>query len=121
MSGIAVLCLELCGEHGNEDLIEAGEYILNHPPKITDGNGKPSRFRYYAFYYCGQAMFQLGGRYWNKFAPHMYDSLLGDQQPNGGWAYPDVNHRYNTTFPTSLAILTLTVSARQLPIYQREE
>jgi hypothetical protein len=66
-------------------------------------------------------MFQLGGKYWNEFAPIMYDSLLADQNPDGSWKYTNQALAYNTTYPTSLAILTLTVSARQLPIYQREE
>lgn len=121
MTGVAVLCLELCGEHGNDDLLSAGDFILSRPPRMVEPNGTPIRFRYYAWYYCGQAMFQLGGKYWNEFAPIMYDSLLDDQNPDGSWTYPNQALPYNTSYPTSLAILTLTVSARQLPIYQREE
>ncbi len=121
MTGIGILCLELCGEHGSEELAAAGEYILSRPPRMTDPNGRSTRFRYYAFYYCGQAMFQLGGKHWTQFAPLMYDALLADQNANGSWSYPDGILKYNTCYPTSLAILTLTVSARQLPIYQREE
>ncbi|MEP3482011.1 MAG: prenyltransferase [Fuerstiella sp.] len=121
MTGIGVLCLELCGEHGSEELIAAGDYILSRPPRMTDPNGRSQRFRYYAFYYCGQAMFQLGGRHWTQFAPVMYDALLTDQNADGSWSYPDPVVKYNTSYPTSLAVLTLTVSARQLPIYQREE
>ena len=121
MTGIGVLCLELCGEHGSEELSAAGDYILSRPPRMTDPNGRAQRFRYYAYYYCGQAMFQLGGRHWTQFAPLMYDALLTDQKADGSWSYPDGILKYNTTYPTSLAILTLTVSARQLPIYQREE
>ena len=120
MTGVAVLCLELCGEHGHESIVPAGDFILQKPPQMDQG-GKPYHFRYYAFYYCGQAMFQLGGKYWDSFAPHMYDSLLGDQQQDGSWSYPTGGSRYSSTYPTALAILTLTVSARQLPIYQREE
>ena len=121
MTGIGILCLELCGEHGSEELIAAGDFILARPPRMTDANGRSQRFRYYAFYYCGQAMFQLGGRHWTQFAPVMYDALLSDQNADGSWSYPDPVLKYNTSYPTSLAILTLTVSARQLPIYQREE
>ncbi|MCA8997160.1 MAG: terpene cyclase/mutase family protein [Planctomycetaceae bacterium] len=121
MTGVAVLCLELCGEHGNDDLLVAGDFILSRPPRMVGPDGNPVRFRYYAWYYCGQAMFQLGGKHWNEFAPLMYDSLLEDQTPEGSWNYPNQSLVYNTTYPTSLAILTLTVSARQLPIYQREE
>ena len=121
MTGLGVLCLELCGEHGSEELTAAGDYILNRPPRMNGPNGRSTRFRYYSFYYCGQAMFQLGGKHWAQFAPIMYDALLQDQQADGSWAYPDGAFQYNTSYPTSLAILTLTVSARQLPIYQREE
>lgn len=121
MTGVAVLCLELCGEHGNEDLLAAGDFILRRPPRMAGPDERPVRFRYYTLYYCGQAMFQLGGKYWNEFAPIMYDSLLEDQNADGSWTYPDQTLAYNTTYPTSLAVLTLTVSARQLPIYQREE
>ncbi len=120
MTGVAVLCLELCGEHGHESVVPAGDFILRQPPVITE-NGTPYRFRYYAFYYCAQAMFQLGGKHWETFAPHMYDSLLGDQHGNGSWGYEAGASRYSDTYPTALAVLTLTVSARQLPIYQREE
>lgn len=73
MTGVALLCLELCGEHGNEDCAAAGEFILSRPPVMTTADGRPEYFRYYAFYYCGQAMFQLGGKYWNEFAPMMYE------------------------------------------------
>jgi hypothetical protein len=66
-------------------------------------------------------MFQLGGKYWNEFAPVMYEALLPDQQQDGRWAYPDQTFPWNTSFPTAMTVLTLTVSARQLPIYQREE
>lgn len=121
MTGVALLCLELCGEHGNEDCAAAGEFILSRPPRMTMPDGRPEHFRYYAFYYCGQAMFQLGGKYWNEFAPVMYEALLPDQQQDGRWAYPDQTFPYNTSFPTAMTVLTLTVSARQLPIYQREE
>ncbi len=120
MTGVAMLCLELCGEHGHESIVPAADFILNHRPQI-DQNGTPYRFRYYAFYYCGQAMFQLGGKHWETFAPYMYDCLLADQHQDGSWAYPPGGSQFSSTYPTSLAILTLTVSARQLPIYQREE
>lgn len=121
MTGVALLCLELCGEHGNEDCIAAGEFILSRPPRMTTAAGRHEQHRYYAFYYCGQAMFQLGDKYWSEFAPIMYEALLPDQQQDGRWAYPDQTFPYNTSFPTAMTVLTLTVSARQLPIYQREE
>ena len=120
MTGVAVLCLELCGEHGHESIKPAGEFILRNPPIISN-DGTSTRFCFYALYYCGQAMFQLGGKYWEQFAPHMYDNLLANQRNDGSWGYPEDKSRFSDTYPTALAVLTLTVSARQLPIYQREE
>jgi hypothetical protein len=121
MTGVALLCLELCGEHGNEDCEAAGEFILSRPPQMTSPDGRPDHHRYYAYYYCGQAMFQLGGKYWSEFAPQMYEALLPAQNDDGSWTYPDQSFPYNMSYPTAMSILTLTVSARQLPIYQREE
>lgn len=120
MTGLAVLCLELCGEHGHEAIAPAGDYLLARPPEMTLG-GQTPRFRYYAFYYCSQAMFQLGGKYWDEFAPYMYESLLEHQRPDGSWGNPGEDGSFGNTYTTALAVLTLTVSARQLPIYQREE
>ncbi|MBL8815504.1 MAG: terpene cyclase/mutase family protein [Planctomyces sp.] len=120
MTGLAVLCLELCGEHGHESIEPAGEYLLLNPPRFAnaeDGN----RFRHYALYYCAQATFQLGDRYWKKFAPFMYETLLSEQREDGSWGVPSEGGAFGNTYTTALAVLTLTVSARQLPIYQREE
>lgn len=121
MTGVALLCLELCGEHGREELQKAGEYILKHPPRMRTDDGKLEQHYCYAFYYCGQAMFQLGGKYWDEFAPYLFDKLLDDQRDDGRWAFPESMKALHATYPTSMAILTLTVPARQLPIYQRGE
>lgn len=121
MTGVALLCLELCGEHGRDELTQAGDYILKNPPRMTKADGAAEPHRFYAFYYCGQAMFQLGGKYWAEFAPYLFDSLLQEQQADGRWTYPEKTFNLTTTFPTAMAVLTLTVPARQLPIYQRDE
>jgi len=113
LTGCAVLCLELCGEHGNQALAPAGEYILSHMPDRNDTSMKG----YYAFYYCSQAAFQLGTRHWETWAPRMYDVLLGSQQPNGAWPGGEIGETYNT----AMSVLAMTVAYRQLPIYQRDD
>jgi hypothetical protein len=114
MTGLAILCLELCGEHGHEAIEPAAELLLNHLPNPNDHH------RYFAFYYCSQAMFQLGDKYWSQFAPRMYDAILDEQNEDGSWGENQPGS-YSNTYKTALAILTLTVAARQLPIYQRDE
>jgi hypothetical protein len=114
MTGLAILCLELCGEHGHEAIRPAADFVLQRKPGLNEHH------RYFALYYCAQAMFQLGDRYWAEFAPFMYDTLLEEQNPDGSWGQNRAGG-YSNTYETALVILTLTVSARQLPIYQRDE
>ena len=110
-TGAALLCRELGGHHGDEVNRRAGDFIL----KDVKRNGfiKDS-FHEYATYYCSQGMFQLGGKYWETFAPAMYDDLLRKQKPNGSWST-----NQGEIYPTAMYMLALTVSYRQLPIYQR--
>jgi hypothetical protein len=48
----------------------------------------------------------------------LYDSILKMQGPDGSWPTKG-SHTPNTQYATSMAILSLSVSYRQLPIYQR--
>ena len=110
-TGIALLCLELTGHHNDEITRAAGDFILNNlKPDAFITDGYPA----YATYYCANGMFQLGGQYWEKFAEQMYKHLIKTQEKDGHW-----NGEYGPAYGTALKVLALTVSYRQLPIYQR--
>jgi hypothetical protein len=115
-TGTALLALELCGRHGDRTTLAAGEWILqNLPPGAGQGD-----FFYYGLYYCSQGMFQLGDKYWEGWAQRMYDIMLASQQKDGSW--PLGGGTENTAGPcysTAMTVLALSVSYRQLPIYQR--
>ncbi len=114
-TGTALLCLELSGRHGTDECRRAGEYILEHIPLNPD-----DRFFYYAQYYCSQAMFQLGGKYWEQFAAALFQQALGRQNADGSW--PPGHSTENQAGPcysTAMTILAIGVVYRQLPIYQR--
>ena len=115
-TGTALLCLELCGRHRDRYAVAAGEWIIRHlPRRVGDGE----HFSY-AMYYCAQGTFQLGNDYWDRFAAQMYDIMLKAQDTDGSWPVSGENEgeggRYYTT---SMAVLAMSVSYRQLPIYQR--
>jgi len=118
-TGVGVLVLELCGQHGNPATIAGGEYILRVMPRKT---ARHAYCFYYSEYYASQAMFQLGGKYWETWAPVMYDLLLGVQLPDGSWP-PELDaHAAEAPGPayaTAMAVLAMTPPYRQLPIYQR--
>lgn len=112
LTGCGLLCLELSGFHGTESTFRAGDYILKIHQRIV-GNAH----EFYANYYNAQAMFQLGGKYWETYAAWMYPHYIANQQPDGSWS----NSRNGTTYGTTMMVLSFTVPYRQLPIYQRDE
>lgn len=112
LTGAGLLCLELCGRHGTEDNLQAGRWILENHQRLPR-----AEFEYYGNYYNAQAMFQLGGRWWATYADWMFPHYLEEQHANGSWQ----GERFGRVYGTSMMILALTVPARQLPIYQRDE
>jgi hypothetical protein len=62
-------------------------------------------------------MFQLGGKFWQKYASWMYGYYLSRQESDGGWS----SRMQDRVYSTAMMILALTVPYRQLPIYQRDE
>ncbi|MEZ5301887.1 MAG: prenyltransferase/squalene oxidase repeat-containing protein [Verrucomicrobiales bacterium] len=115
LTGAGLLCLELCGFHGDPATFAAGEYIIATCRRLP-GAGHEE----YGNYYNAQAMFQLGGKYWEQYADFMYPHYLDLQNPDGSWGKVEGNNP-PICYETSMMILALAVPYRQLPIYQRDE
>jgi len=113
-TGTGILALELCGKdrHHSREALQAGSYLIKNPAKFGDP------YFHYALYYGSQAMFQLGGNYWQVYRPNLHKLLFESQQRNGGWIN---NDGVGTSYNTAMAILALTVEYRLLPLYQRNE
>ena len=111
LTGSAILCLSLCGQHKNKALIPAGDWLYRRIDQSRSGS-----HYYYGMYYCSQGMFQLGGKYWEKWAAKMYTIMLKDQSMNGSWTK---HASQGSSYSTAMGVLAMTVSYRQLPIYQR--
>ena len=116
LTGAALLCLELCGQHGSEATIKAGNYILSIYKQHEN-----VKHPYYAVYYNAQAMFQLGGKYWETYATWMYDTWLPAQKEDGTFYNPRGKNPNSDVYRTAMMVLSFTVPYRQLPIYQRDE
>lgn len=107
-TGAGVLALIVMGQRNSPEVKEGLEYLLTHPPGTRDGH------TFYAFYYCTQAMYQAGGRYWTYWYPKLADFLLSTQRPDGSW-YDGPGQPY----ATAMGALALQVPAALLPIYQK--
>ncbi|MBC8126236.1 MAG: terpene cyclase/mutase family protein [Gloeobacteraceae cyanobacterium ES-bin-144] len=112
LTGMGLLCLELCGKHGTPETIKAADYVMK---TFRDLPGQ--KFEFYGNYYNAQGTFQIGGRYWEEYAPWMYANYLKKQEADGSWDSSEAGRIYGT----AIMALTFTVPYRQLPIYQRDE
>jgi len=114
-TGTALLCLELCGRHRDKAAVGAGEWVLGNLPKRFGGG-----HFYYGLYYCAQGMFQLGGHYWERWASNMYEMMLKYQRKDGSWPRGVSSEASaGECYSTAMGVLAMSVSYRQLPIYQR--
>lgn len=112
LTGMGLLCLELCGRHGSPETLRAADFIMKNHRSLPG-----QQFEYYGNYYNAQAMFQLGGPFWESYAAWMYDHYLGEQKDDGSWQANEAGPAYGT----AILVLAFTVPYRQLPIYQRDE
>jgi hypothetical protein len=112
LTGMGLLCLELCGEHGKPTTVKAGDYLLKNHKSLAG-----AKHQIYGNYYNAQGMFQLGGKYWDTYARWMYQYYLPQQKDDGSWHSREAGDVYGT----SMMVLAFSVPYRQLPIYQRDE
>jgi hypothetical protein len=116
MTGTGILALEICGEHGSSEARAAGDWLLKQ------GLEWRGDFFYYNAYYAAQAAYQLGGEYWARWQPLSEGLLLREQKPDGSWPFPPpLSHEAQAgpAYSTAMAVLSLGVEFRYLPIYQR--
>jgi len=108
-----VLSLMMCGERKSKEVKKGLEYLR----KVRDSEFSSTQFYNYAHYYAVQAMYQAGEAYYQEWYPKIHDALLAKQREDGSWAGEggESDHCYGT----AMAILTLGVPYRFLPIYQR--
>ena len=112
MSAVGLLCRELSGHHNDAINRRCGDYLL---AQAQQGTMFAGHYRAYTIYYASNAMFQLGGTHWERFAPLLYKHVLPQQATDGAWH----GGNYGKAYQTAMRVLALTVTYRQLPIYQR--
>ena len=116
-AGTGILSLEICSRHQEPEALAAAKFLVEHPPRWDP---ELHDFFYYSAYYCSQAMFQMGARYWDIERPRLEAILLSVQRPDGSWPMCDAGEQLGgPTYYTSMAVLTLSVKYHYLPIYQR--
>lgn len=113
-TGTGILALEICGAHHTPEAVGGAEYLLKNPLEFRD------HYFFYGAYYCGVGMFKMGGKYWEGIKPHLIETLLENQADDGSWTAKHGGERSaGPVYATCMAVLSLAVEYRYLPIYQR--
>jgi hypothetical protein len=126
MAGAGILALAHAGYHNSVEARSAGDWLLKQKfEPYNQSLQNPSTFvvdRYhYSLFNACQAMYQLGGKYWEEFFPRIVPLLLAAQQADGSW--PADAHRidgkFGNAYTTALVVISLGAPNQLLPIFQR--
>lgn len=127
MAGAGILALAHAGHHNAPEAKAAGDWVLRHNfnqynvQEPFDQVGWWNDRYHYGAFNCCQAMYQLGGDYWNEFFPPLVKTLLTAQHPDGYWQAE--NHqedgKYGNAYTTALVLLSLGAPNQLLPVFQR--
>ena len=114
MTGVGVLNLYVLDASARPEVTAGAQYLLQKP--VND----QTRMLYYSLYYATQAAYQAGEPTWSGVWKVSADQLLAMQtQADGGWPQSKSGEEPGRVYATSMALLTLSVPYRLLPIYQR--
>ena len=117
MTAAAMLNLYLLDADERQEAALARRYLLNKP--VKDGQ----QYYYYAMYYTTQAAFQAGEGLWQAAWKNNSEQLLAQKREDGSWpaknGEPGGGDKRGRFYSTSMAVLTLSVPMRLLPMYQR--
>lgn len=123
MAGAGILALAHAGLHHTEEARRAGDWLLSHGFEQYNDTlpGQNSDRYHYGLFNCCQAMYQLGGKYWQQFYPPAVEAVLTNQQPDGSWPIEAQYHDapFGNSYSTALAVIMLGAPNQLLPIYQR--
>lgn len=114
LTAAGVLCLQVC-DHFEDREVESGIEFLQRQPLRYD-----QEWYFYGVYYHAISGYKFGGPDWERTKSILFQDLVNNQQPLGGWESKNGNERpQGRVYATSLGVLALTVEYGYLPIYQR--
>jgi hypothetical protein len=113
-TGAAVTCLMLSGEKDSPQCKNGIQYLIAHPFKSDEWAYRQHEF--YAYYYCTQAFYQVGGEQWKNWFTFIRDRLVGLQRLDGSW---EEHSGAGSEYAAASSVLVLQVPAGLLPIYQK--
>jgi hypothetical protein len=104
--------LQLTGAYDAKQIPQAIEYLQDH--------FNAREHFWYGHYYAAHAMHQVGGPAWEAWYKRLRETLLPMQAADGGWTRNNNDwEAVGPVYTTSIAVISLSVPAGYLPIFQR--
>lgn len=120
MAGAGVLSMSMAGKHGTDMAQTAAKYILRRPFDQYQRPIEGEQYPCYSAFYCSQAMYHMGGKYWREYYPTLSKTIVAAQQDDGSWNVRSGHEgQYGPTYMTALTVLALTPPYQMLPVFQR--
>lgn len=111
-SAAGVVALYSAGVYEGPEIERGLVYLDQFVPRDNVGNQDVHFF--YGQYYGVQAMWQAGGKRWERWYPAIRNTLMARQQPDGSWPDPIC-----AEYGTAMATIVLQMPVSSVPIFQR--
>ena len=122
VTGTCVLLKGIFENQVDDKMSESLKYLKSF--EIGWGGSQYRGYFFISTWYLMQGFFQMGGTGYEEFAGKTRKVLVKRQKGDGHWPYPSQSsaHRQGVgpVFPTTLAILILSLDGQYLPIFQRQ-
>jgi hypothetical protein len=126
MAGAGILAFAHAGFHNAPEAKRSADWLMQFN---FDDYNRIEKFNqpwfcdryHYGLFNCSQAMYQLGGKYWEQFFPRAVEAVLANQGTDGSWQAESHFHdaQFGNAYTTALVVLLLGAPNQLLPIYQR--
>ena len=125
MAAAGTVCLQEFAQY-DDWRIEKNMDVITAAIARTSNQRGGSAFDAYTLYYVGQALYQVGGKYWQEYYPPLRDGLVAgqvraadDPSRDGMWSGRGrVSGKPGDLYMTSAACFILAIPNRYLPILQ---
>ena len=130
MAAAGAVCLQEYGKYDDFRIFRSVQgvlYDIGNRMKVQPGHVP---FDAYTMYYVSQALYQIGGKQWRDGYPRIRDALVKSQNRQSGtgprddltygsWAGGRVGGKPGLLWGTSVAVFSLNIPNRYLPILQQ--
>jgi len=131
MAAAGAVCLQEFGKYSDFRIRRSMNGVLGDIKDKNRMKAEPGKvpFDAYTMYYVSQALYQVGGKLWQDGYPRIRKALVdsqvrkgtanADRTAYGSWSGRRVGGKSGQLFGTSVAVFTLNIPNRYLPILQQ--